>query len=148
MDERDPWEGWIDVDARLIDFAHNVDDRGSLTAIEEDRHVPFPIRRVFIVHDVVSGVPRGGHAHRDTDQVILAAHGSLTVRVSDGTNDETFHLTDPTRGLFVPHMLWVDLLDFTPETSCVVIASTIYDQRRSIRTWEEYLDVVGATPTP
>jgi len=136
------------VDVREVDFAHNLDDRGCLTAIEEGRHIPFPIRRVFIVHDVVDGVPRGGHAHRDTDQVIVAAHGSLTVRVSDGTNEETFALTDPTTGLYVGRMTWVDLLDFTPQTSCVVIASTIYDPQRSIRTWAEYLDAVGVGPRP
>lgn len=135
------------MDARLIPFTHNPDDRGSLTAIEEGRHVPFVTRRVFLVHGVESGTPRGGHAHRDTDQVIVAAHGELNVHVSDGTHHETFHLSDPTVGLYVGRMLWVDLLDFTEETSCVVLASTIYDPSQSIRTWPDYLDVVGSPAT-
>lgn len=131
------------MDVRIIPFAANVDPRGTLTAIEEPTHVPFPIRRVFLVHDVDPATPRGGHAHRDTDQVILAAHGSLNVRVTDGHTEQTFTLDSPTFGLYVARMLWVDLLDFTPETSCVVLASTLYDQSRSIRTWDEYATEIG-----
>lgn len=131
------------MDVRIIPFAANVDPRGTLTAIEEPTHVPFPIRRVFLVHDVDPTTPRGGHAHRDTDQVILAAHGSLKVRVTDGHAEQTFTLDSPTFGLYVGRMLWVDLLDFTPETSCVVLASTLYDQSRSIRTWDAYAAEAG-----
>ena len=131
------------MEVRLIPFAANLDPRGTLTAIEEGAHVPFPIKRVFLVHDVQPGTPRGGHAHRDTDQVILAAHGRLTVRVTDGYDEQVFRLDDPTTGLFVARMLWVDLLDFSAETVCLVLASTVYDQRRSIRTWEEYAETVG-----
>lgn len=134
------------MDARLIPFRANVDPRGTLTAIEEPEHVPFPIKRVFLVHDVEPGVPRGGHAHMDTDQIILAAHGTMRVRVTDGDQEETFALTDPTYGLYVARMLWVDLLDFTPETSCVVLASTNYDQSRSYRTWSDYLVGIGKDP--
>lgn len=134
------------MDARIIQFAANRDPRGMLTAIEEPTHVPFPIRRVFLVHDVEPGTPRGGHAHRDTDQVILAAHGSLTVRVTDGHEEATFDLTDPTYGLYVRRMLWVDLLEFTADTSCLVLASTLYDQSRSIRTWAEYATELGLEP--
>jgi hypothetical protein len=134
------------VDVRLIPFAANVDPRGTLTAIDDATHVPFPIHRVFLVHDVDPTTPRGGHAHRDTDQVILAAHGALNVRVTDGAEVQTYLLDSPTFGLFVPHMLWVDLLDFDSDTVCLVLASTLYDQRRSIRSWDEYADVVGAGP--
>ena len=134
------------MDVRIIPFAANVDPRGTLTAIEEPTHVPFPIRRVFLVHDVDPATPRGGHAHRDTDQVILAAHGSLRVRVTDGRSEQTFTLDSPTFGLYVGRMVWVDLLDFTAETSCVVLASSLYDQSRSIRTWAEYTAEVGPGP--
>ena len=135
------------MDVRLIPFTGNADPRGTLTAIEEGAHVPFPIKRVFLVHGVEQGVPRGGHAHRDTDQVILAAHGGLAVRVTDGRDEQVFRLEDPATGLYVPRMLWVDLLDFTAETVCLVLASTTYDQSRSIRTWEEYAQTVGVEPT-
>lgn len=136
------------MDVRLIPFAANVDPRGTLTAIEDPTHVPFPIRRVFLVHDVDPATPRGGHAHRDTDQVILAAHGALNVRVTDGFEAESFRLDSPTFGLFVPRMLWVDLLDFSSDTVCLVLANTLYDQSRSIRSWDEYADVVGAVREP
>lgn len=131
------------MDARIIPFSAHVDDRGCLTAIEQGDHVPFAIARVFLVHDVTPGVPRGAHAHRDTDQVIVAAHGSLRVDVTDGHAEESFLLDRPTFGLYVPRMLWVDLLDFDADTSCLVLASTRYDASRSLRTWADYVAAVG-----
>jgi dTDP-4-dehydrorhamnose 3,5-epimerase-like enzyme len=131
------------VDVELIPFDVNTDQRGILTAIETPKHIPFLIRRIFFVYGVAPGTPRGGHAHRDTQQVIVACHGALTVRVSDGLAERTFHLCTPDAGLFVGQMLWVDLLEFSPETVCLVMASTEYDQRRSIRTWAEYSQVRG-----
>jgi dTDP-4-dehydrorhamnose 3,5-epimerase-like enzyme len=133
------------VDVRVIPFASNVDPRGSLTAIEEGAHVPFPIRRVFLVHDVDSGAPRGGHAHLDTDQVLVAVHGELDVHVTDGFDEATFRLSGAATGLYVPRMLWVDLLDFSAQTVLMVLASTVYDPARSIRTWPEYQAVVGVS---
>jgi dTDP-4-dehydrorhamnose 3,5-epimerase-like enzyme len=126
-------------DVREVAFADVGDDRGWLTAAERGTHVPFPIERVFWVHRVAPGVPRGAHAHRDTDQVICAVAGSLTLAVSDGTKWRRFDLDDPSRGVYVPRMLWIDLLDFTEGTVCLVLANTIYDQSRSLRTWADYV---------
>ena len=71
-------------DVHELTFTDVGDDRGRLTAVESGVDVPFAIVRVFYVHDVATGAPRGGHAHRDTDQVITAVSGSLTLAVSDG----------------------------------------------------------------
>lgn len=135
--------GGADVDVRVIPFVSNVDPRGSLTAIEEGAHIPFVTRRVFLVHDVDPGVPRGGHAHLDTDQLLVAVHGELDVRVTDGRDEATYRLTDPGAGLYVPRMIWVDLLDFSARTVLMVLASTVYEPKQSIRTWPEYLAAVG-----
>ena len=125
---------------RWISFIDNVDKRGRLTAIEGEITVPFPIKRVFYVHQVQQGVPRGGHAHRDTDQVLLALSGSLDVLISNGLESRGFHLEDPGKGLYVPRMLWVSMYNFNNNTVCLVLANTCYDQSKSIRTWAQYLE--------
>jgi dTDP-4-dehydrorhamnose 3,5-epimerase-like enzyme len=125
-----------------MDPRSTKDARGVLTAIEAGQDVPFPIERIFLVHHAVTD--RGGHAHRDTDQLILAVSGSLVVEVSDGKDWRTFELTSPERGLFVPRMVFINLKRFSPETVCLVLASTHYDMKRSIRSWEAYLEEVGS----
>ena len=132
-------------DVHELTFADVGDERGRLTAVEGEIHVPFAIARVFSVHDVAPSVPRGGHAHRDTDQVITALAGSLTLAVSDGRGWRRFDLGDAAHGVYVPRMLWVDLLDFSDGAVCLVFASTIYDQSKSLRTWDSYL---GAMDLP
>ena len=132
----------IDTDfdeVRWIEFQDIVDDRGRLTAIEEGNHVPFPIKRIFYVHQVIPETDRGGHAHYDTDQVITAVHGSLKIDVSDGKITRTFDLDSPDKGVYVPRLFWIRLYDFQDDGVCMVVASTIYDMKKSYRTWEDYL---------
>ena len=119
-----------------IDLPSVRDSRGVLTAVEAERDVPFSIRRVFLIHHATAD--RGGHAHMDTDQVVTAAAGSLTVEVSDGTENRSFRLNDPTRGVYVPRMVFVRLKSFSKGAVCLVLASTHYDISRSFRTWEDY----------
>ena len=123
-----------------VDLPSNEDERGVLTSIESGLTVPFPIRRVFYMHHVVSA--RGGHAHRDTDQVVVAVAGSFEMEVSDGEASATYRLDDPTRGLYVPRMVFIDIRGMSTDTVCLVLASTHYDMARSIRSWEDYLQAV------
>jgi dTDP-4-dehydrorhamnose 3,5-epimerase-like enzyme len=120
-------------------FQSVVDERGRLTVIEGNNHVPFQIARVFYVHEVAAGTDRGGHAHRDTDQVLTCIHGCMKVDAADGHRVSTFVLDDAKRGLYVPRMLFVRLYDFTPGAVLLVLANTVYDRSRSLRSWHEYL---------
>jgi len=126
-----------------VKFQDVIDSRGRLTAIEGNVHIPFSIARVFYVHQVVPGVDRGGHAHRDTDQVVVGINGSLKADVSDGIAVNTYVLDNPGKGLFMPKMLWVRLYRFSTDGVCLVLADTIYDRSKSIRTWKEYLEIRG-----
>jgi hypothetical protein len=131
-----------DLDAvRWIDVPSNADSRGVLTAVEGGSVAPFEIKRVYYVHDVVA--ERGGHAHRDTHQLVVAVHGRLTMTLSDGVSSRRFTLESPTRGLYVGPMLFISLSDFAPGTVMLSIASTHYDKTRSIRSWDEYLAAIG-----
>ena len=135
-------------DVRWLPFQDVPDDRGRLTAVEGAQHVPFEIARVFYVHQVVPNTDRGGHAHRQTDQVAVAVHGSLRIDVSDGVTVNTYVVDDPSRGLYIPRMLWTRLYDFSGDGVCLVFASTHYDRSLSLRTWPDYIAARQAESAP
>jgi len=128
---------------KWLDFQNVIDKRGRLTAIEGYNQIPFQIARVFYVHQVVEGTDRGGHAHRDTDQVLTCINGSMKVDASDGSKVSTFILDNSDKGIYVPRMVYVRLYDFSPDAVLLVLANTIYDSKRSLRTWNEYLTAKG-----
>jgi len=128
---------------RLLDIPTVGDDRGALSVVEAGQTVPFPIRRVFYMHHMTA--ERGGHAHRDTDQVIICVAGSLRLDLTDGRDTVSYHLDDPAKGLLVPAMVFLDIRDIAPGSVCLVLASTHYDMSRSIRSHEAYLEAVGAS---
>jgi len=124
-------------DIYWIDLQSNTDSRGVLTAIEANKDIPFEIKRVFYMHNVLDD--RAAHAHPDTDQVVIAAAGSFKMTASDGENKQSYEMNDPTRGLYVPHMVFIELTNFTPGAVCLVLANTHYEYAKVIRTWDEYL---------
>lgn len=126
-------------DIKWINLNSVCDDRGCLTAIEGSQQVPFEIKRVFYMHDVVKGADRGGHAHRDTDQFAVAVHGSLKIVVSDGVDSRLVILDTTGWGITLPRMTWTSLFEFSEGAVCLVLSSTHYDRSKSIRTWSEYL---------
>lgn len=122
--------------------------RGRLTAIERGAQVPFDIQRVFYVHQVPPEHGRGGHAHRDTDQLLVPVYGSFKVGTCSGRAvPQLFTLADPSQGLLVPRMTWTWMYDFSPGAVMLALANTLYDRSRSIRDWAEYARVTGADPS-
>ncbi len=126
---------------RWIELPSVEDPRGTLTAAESQLDVPFDIRRVFYMHHVTAS--RGGHAHRDTDQVIIAMAGSFDVTLFDGEASASYGFDDPKRGLYVPRMVLVDLENFSTGAVCLVLASTPYDMSRSLRTRADFLQALS-----
>lgn len=124
-----------------IDFGVNRDPRGNLIAIEGEQTIPFSIERIFYMNKVIED--RGGHAHIDTEQVIIAINGSFKVILSDGNENQVFEFNDPEKGLFVPKMIFTELFEFSPDAVCLVLANTHYDIKKSIRTWQEYLNYIA-----
>ena len=127
---------------RWVELPSRVDERGVLTSVEGAMDVPFEIKRVFYMHHIITD--RGGHAHADTDQVVIAAAGLFKMDLSDGTNTQTYVLGDPTRGVYTPRMVFIRLYDFSPGAVCLVLASTHYDISKSLRSWEDYLKAMRA----
>jgi dTDP-4-dehydrorhamnose 3,5-epimerase-like enzyme len=130
-------------EVRWIDCPSVRDERGVLTSIESGIDTPFPVRRVFYMHHVVTD--RGGHAHQDTDQVVIAVSGGFRITLADGKNEREYALSDATRGLYIPRMVFITLFDFSPGAVCLVLASTHYDIKRSFRNWADYLKAVSGS---
>jgi len=122
---------------RWIDLPAVTDDRGTLTAIEAAHDIPFAIERIFYMHHI--SADRGGHAHRDTDQVVIGISGRHVVEVKDAEHCLRFVLEDPNKGLYLPRMTFTSLVEFSPGAVSLVLASTHYDRARSLRTFEDYL---------
>jgi hypothetical protein len=114
------------MDARIIELPKIPDQRGNLTFIEEQMHIPFKIRRTFWVYDVPGGENRGGHAYKETEEFIVALSGSFTVLLDDGHERQTFHLNRSYYGLYVPKMIWREMADFSTNSLALVLASTHY----------------------
>ena len=124
-----------------VDLPSNVDSRGVLTSIESGLDIPFTIKRIFYMHHIVS--ERGGHAHIDTDQVVTALAGSFEMVLSTGSAKKTFTMNDPTKGLYIPRMIFIEMYDFSPAAVCCVLASTHYDINKSLRSWEDYKKAIS-----
>jgi hypothetical protein len=125
---------------RWISLPSHVEKSGVLTSIESEVDTSFIIKRIFYMHHISSD--RGGHAHFDTDQMIIAISGSFIVDLSDGVRKHTYHVDDPTKGLYVPRMIFIQLKQFSDNAVCLVLANTHYDIKKSIRSWEDYIEVI------
>lgn len=127
----------------LIELPKIADRRGNLTFVESNRHVPFSIARVYYVYDVPGGALRGGHAHKDDQEFIVAVLGSFRVRLSDGFNHKSYTLKRAYHGLYVPSMLWRDLDDFSSGSVCLVMSSNPYDEEDYYRDFDTYMSVMN-----
>ena len=123
-----------------IDLPSFGDKRGFLTSIEQFKDVPIDVKRIFFMHHITED--RGGHAHIDTDQIIIPISGSFKLKVFDGENEDTYFLNDCTKGIFTPRLTYCDLFDFSIDGVCLVLANTSYDIKKSLRNKEEYIDFI------
>lgn len=126
------------AECRMIDFPKISDPRGNLTFVEGNNHIPFDIKRVYYLYDVPGGAERGGHAHKDLQQVIIAMSGSFDVVVDDGNNKQRFHLNRSYYGLYLPTMVWRELDNFSSGSVCMVLASEPYDEADYYRDYDAF----------
>jgi len=130
-------------DCRLIDLPKIEDARGNLTFVEGDNHIPFDIKRVYYLYDVPGGSHRGAHAHRNLHQFMIAMSGSFDVTLTDGHEEQTFHLNRSYFGLYICPMMWRYLDNFSSGAVCMVMASSRYDEGDYIRDYDTFLQEVG-----
>ena len=129
-------------DCSIIELnRHHSDRKGNLTVVENKSTVPFDVRRVYYLYDVPGGVSRGGHAHRQLFQMIVAVSGSFSVTLDYGTVKRTFLLNRPYKGLLVVPGIWRTLDDFSSGAVCMVLASEGYDETDYIRDYADFLNL-------
>jgi dTDP-4-dehydrorhamnose 3,5-epimerase-like enzyme len=126
-------------DCRIIDLPKISDPRGNLTFIEGGRHIPFDIRRVYYLYDVPGGAERGGHAHRDLHQLLVAMSGSFDIVLDDGAKKVRYHLNRSYYGLYVSPMIWREMDNFSSGAVCLALASNLYDESDYFRDYSEFL---------
>jgi hypothetical protein len=126
-------------DCRLIEFPRIADPRGNLTFIENERHIPFEVKRVFYLYDVPTAESRGAHAHRTLEQVVICLSGSFDVMLDDGIDQRHVHLNRPWQGLYIPPMIWAAEVNFDAGSVCLVLTSQLFNEADYYRDYDEYV---------
>ncbi|WP_396185849.1 sugar 3,4-ketoisomerase [Flavobacterium sp.] len=111
---------------------------GNIAVIENDV-IPFEIKRVYYLYDIPSSAIRGGHAHKDLQQVLIAISGSFDVVLKDGTSVRTVTLNKPDKGLLIKYNIWRELENFSSGAVCLVLASDVFHEADYIRNYDEFL---------
>lgn len=126
---------------KIIDIPKINNTKGNIGVIENDT-IPFEIKRVYYLFDVPSGAKRGGHAHKNLKQVLIAISGSFDVVLKDGKSKETITLNRPDKGLLIENNIWRELENFSSGSVCLVLASEEFSEEDYIRSYKEYLSFV------
>lgn len=126
-------------DCSIIELDKHHQERGNITVVENQYTVPFDVKRVYYLYDIPGGESRGGHAHKELYQLIIAASGSFSVTLDDGKVKRTFLLNRPYQGLLVVPGVWRTLDDFSSGSVCLVLASLEYDESDYIREYSEFI---------
>lgn len=128
---------------KIIELPKITDPRGNLTVAEANKNVPFDIKRTYWVYDVPGGECRGGHAHKQCLEFIVAVSGSFHVTLDNGKEKQTYLLNHPWQGLLVDTGVWRTLDDFSSGAVCMVLASEKFEEEDYIREYDDYLKYIG-----
>ena len=126
-------------DCSIIDLSEIHNRAGNITVIENGNNIPFDVKRIYYLYDIPGGEKRGGHAHYELKQFIIAASGSFDVTLDDGLNRQTVSLNRPNLALHIVPGLWRELNNFSSGSIVMVLASEVYDEKDYIRKYENYL---------
>jgi hypothetical protein len=128
---------------KIFELPKITDTRGNLSFVEGGHHIPFQIARAYYLYDVPGGSERGGHAHKQLHEFIIAISGSFDVVLSDGIQTKTFHLNRPYLGLYISPMVWRVLDNFSSGSVSLVLASEKYDENDYHRDYAKYLEAMN-----
>ena len=118
---------------------------GSLIALEENKNIPFGIKRVFYIYGVDTTVSRGAHAHKDSNQILIAIHGSCEIVFDDGIQKEKILLDSPNKGILQEKMIWGEMQNFSKDCVLMVLSDSLYDTNDYLRDYDEFLELCKGT---
>lgn len=124
---------------QIINLPKFLDERGNLSFVEQENHVPFVIRRTYWLYDVPGGECRGGHAYKENQEFIVALSGSFDVVLDDGSEKQVFTLNRSYYGLYVPKGLWREMENFSTNSLAMILSSTDYDATDYVRDYDQFL---------
>lgn len=127
------------TNCELISIPKIPDTRGNLSVIENDL-IPFEIKRVYYLYDVPAGAERGGHAHIEQKEFLIALSGSFDVILNDGQTEKTITLNKPYEGLLITEGIWRELKNFSSGSVCLVLASAVFEEEDYIRDYQNYVN--------
>ncbi len=114
-------------------------DEGYVSVMEGGTHIPFAIKRIYYIHDVIQNAVRGKHAHKKTKQVLFCIQGSITIILDNGHDKEAITLNKPNQGIYLDTMMWHEMVAFKKGTILLVVASEMFDEADYIRNYTEFL---------
>lgn len=126
-------------DCTIIEMDKHHSEKGNLTVVENGRTIPFEVNRVYYLYDIPGGESRGGHAHKELKQLVIAASGSFDVVLDDGNVKRSITLNRPYQGLLIVPGIWRELINFSAGAVCLVLASHKYDEKDYIRDYSNFL---------
>jgi hypothetical protein len=126
-------------ECKVIELTQFNNPAGNISIIEEYSSIPFAIERIYYLYDTPCSKSRGGHAHKELSQLIIAASGSFNITLNDGNNNKTFFLNNPNQGLLIVPGIWRELRDFSSGSICLVLASHKYDYSDYLRDYQDFL---------
>lgn len=132
-------------EVKLIELNRAIDPRGDLTSIEFMSETPFQPKRIFLITNVPPEFERGAHAHKSCKQLLIVASGSVTVRLNDGKSKEKVVTLSQHKSLYVPSMIWVELVFNSKESVLVVLASESYDPDEYVKSYKTFLGLIESS---
>jgi len=127
-------------DCSVIELPKIHNRAGNITPITNSENIPFDVKRIYYLYDVPGGETRGGHAHYELRQLIVASGGSFDIVLDDGKNKKIVNLNRPNSGLLIVPGIWRELINFSSGAICLVLASHKYDEADYIRDYDEFLE--------
>jgi dTDP-4-dehydrorhamnose 3,5-epimerase-like enzyme len=132
-------ENFLALDeCRIVNFPKVTDYRGNLSFIEGQNQIPFDIKRVYYLYDVPSGATRGGHAHKELQQVVISLSGSFDVVLDDGHTRRSFFLNRPHYGLYIPPRVWREIENFSANSVALSLVSQVYSESDYVRSYDQF----------
>lgn len=130
------------MEIKLIPLQSHGDERGSLVSLEQDKNIPFVIRRVYYIFGTKEDVRRGFHAHKELCQLAIAVRGSCNFLLDDGNEKKEVLLNDPMCGLLIESYVWREMYNFSEDCVLLVLADQLYDESDYIRSYDQFIKEV------